>query len=276
MIAEMVCSSEAKHLHDTTTQHSSSMAREYFHHLTSDAPERYDAQRDNRFGSEGNLHGGNDTFYGSAGWDKVYGGYGNDRIYTYEGDDELYGWFDNDTLSSGVGNDTLYGGGGNDRLIAGSEDDELLGETGHDVLYGQWGEDSLDGGADHDRLYGGNDNDTLEGGSGRDTLIGGSGNDLLRDASGQTSFVGGGGADTFVVNSNQRHSVIRDFKDIGDKVELDFGDWNQMRAMGIRLGIEGNDFVYFANDEAVVTIKGAMNQFRDGNLRLVSGGWEIA
>ena len=256
--------------------HVSAMAREYFHHLTSDEAERYDAQRDNRLGSEGNLHGGNDTFYGSSGWDKVYGGYGNDRISTYEGDDELYGWFDNDQLSGGDGDDSLYGGQGNDRLIAGRDDDELFGETGNDVLYGQWGEDSLEGGSGNDRLFGGNDNDTLEGGSGRDTLIGGSGNDLLRDASGQTSFVGGGGADTFVINANQRGSVIRDFKDSGDKVELDFGDWREMRAMGISLGIDGNDFVYSANDETIVTIKGAMNQFRDGNLRLVSGGWEIA
>ena len=107
-------------------------------------------------------------------------------------------------------------------------------------------------------------------------MIGGSGNDLLRDSSGQTSFVGGGGADTFVINANQRDSVIRDFKDSGDKVELDFGDWREMRAMGISLGINGNDFVYSANDETLVTIKGAMNQFRDGTLRLVSGGWEIA
>ena len=197
-------------------------------------------------------------------------------IHLTSGNDELDGWFDNDTLSSNDGDDTLYGGQGNDQLIAGRDDDELLGDTGNDVLYGQWGDDLLNGGADHDRLYGGHDNDTLEGTSGRDTLIGGSGNDLLRDSSGQTSFVGGGGADPFVINANQRDSVIRDFKDSGNKVELDFGDWREMRAMGISLGINGNDFVYSANDETIVTIKGAMNQFRDGNLRLVSGGWEIA
>ena len=98
----------------------------------------------------------------------------------------------------------------------------------------------------------------------------------MTDARGRTYFVGGGGADTFVVNANQRGSVIRDFKDSGDKVELDFGDWNQQRALGIALSIEGNDFVYSANGDAIVTIKGAMNQLHEGNLRLVSGGWEIA
>mgnify|MGYP003339002350 FL=1 len=98
----------------------------------------------------------------------------------------------------------------------------------------------------------------------------------MEDAAGTTTFLGGRGADTFVINASQRDSVIRDFKDSGDKVELDFGDWGEMRAQGISLGIVGNDFVYSANDETIVTIKGAMNQFRDGNLRLVSGGWEIA
>ena len=30
------------------------------------------------------------------------------------------------------------------------------------------------------------------------------------------------------------------------------------------------------HDETIVTIQGAMNQLRDGNLQLVRGGWEIA
>ena len=77
-------------------------------------------------------------------------------------------------------------------------------------------------------------------------------------------FVGHGGADTFIINASQRGSVIRDFQDVGDKVQLDFGDWNQQRALGIAMSIEGNDFVYSANGEAIVTIKGAMNQFPKG------------
>ena len=270
----MVCALEGATPTTQTTFHFKNMAREYFQ-LTDNA-ERYDADRDNRLGSEGNLQGGNDTFYGSSGWDKIYGGYGHDRLYTYEGDDQLYGWYGNDTLASGDGRDTLYGGGGNDRLIAGEDDDLLYGGYDNDVLYGQNGRDQADGGVGDDRIYGGGADDTLEGGEGHDTLIGGSGNDVLRDVSGRTYFAGGGGADTFVITADQRDSVIRDFKDSGDKIELEFGNWNEQRAMGLSLGIEGNDFVYSAAGETIVTIKGAMNEYRDGNLRLVNGGWEIA
>ena len=252
------------------------MARDYFSQFMTDQADRYDADPDNIHGSEGNLFEGNDTFYGSAGSDNVNGQYGNDRIYGRGGNDELYGWTHNDTLSGGDGDDRLFGGTGADQLTGGDDNDYLDGGSENDRLYGQHGEDTLLGGRGNDRLYGGWENDQLEGGLGDDSLYGGSGDDVLTDVGGRTYFVGHCGADTFIINASQRGSVIRDFQDVGDRIELDFGDWNQQRALGIALSIDGNDFVYSANGETIVTIKGAMNQFHEGNLRLVSGGWEIA
>ena len=84
------------------------------------------------------------------------------------------------------------------------------------------------------------------------------------------------GTSRHVINNNQRGSVVHDFRDSGDRIELDFGGWQGMRTLGISMSIEGSDFVYSANGETICTIVGAMDQHQAGNLRLVEGGWAIA
>ena len=93
----------------------------------------------NLFGNgEGNiLHGGNgnDTISGgfAANSDERLE-YGDDTLYGGAGDDVLYGLEDNDTLYGGTGDDALLGGGHNDVLYGGAGDDNLIGGHGADVF----------------------------------------------------------------------------------------------------------------------------------------------
>jgi hypothetical protein len=98
--------------------------------------------------------GGEDTVFGSAIGDLVFGN---------EGEDFLIGDFGNDALFGGKGKDALYGDDGNDSINGGQDADGLLGDTGNDILFG---------GRGNDILFGDEGNDTLIGGLGRDILFG--------------------------------------------------------------------------------------------------------
>ncbi len=123
---------------------------------------------------------GNDTIYGQAQADELYGGLGNDKITGLGGDDLIYGEAGDDFLIGSGGNDTIYGGAGADQ-IKGREDNDTLygndgadsiwGESGNDVIYGGAGADFVWGGAGDDILVGGGDRDWLRGESGADTFL---------------------------------------------------------------------------------------------------------
>lgn len=80
-----------------------------------------------------NAYGGDDTIYGSAYIDNLFGGDGNDTIYGNAGDDLIFG---------GNGNDTSYGGSGNDTILDAAGDDSLWGQAGNDTLWGGVGNDT--------------------------------------------------------------------------------------------------------------------------------------
>lgn len=80
------------------------------------------------------LVGGNDTFIGGSGDDKVWAGTGDDSLDGGAGNDELVGEWGNDTIDGGAGDDTLYGGDGDDTLTGGSGNDALYGGDGNDVF----------------------------------------------------------------------------------------------------------------------------------------------
>ena len=81
-------------------------------------------------------HGGNDTFFGGAGFNIFLGGNGNDtinggnnadnRIHGNAGDDVLIGGNRADLLRGHAGNDTLTGMGGNDVIEAGSGSGDVV------------------------------------------------------------------------------------------------------------------------------------------------------
>lgn len=130
---------------------------------------------------------GNDTIYGSYGYDYIVGGDGNDRIFGGaghdvieggNGNDYLYGDLGNDTISGGNGRDHIWGAGGHDLLAGNGGNDMLFGENGNDTLAGLAGNDTLWGGAGNNELYGHGGNDFFYAQNGLvDSLFGGSGTD---------------------------------------------------------------------------------------------------
>lgn len=64
--------------------------------------------------------GGNDTVYGSSGWEFVDVGKGNDRVFGGDGDDLIAGGAGRDVLKGEDGNDRLTGGRGKNKLVGGS------------------------------------------------------------------------------------------------------------------------------------------------------------
>jgi Ca2+-binding RTX toxin-like protein/subtilisin-like proprotein convertase family protein len=78
-------------------------------------------------------YGGDDTLFGGAADDVLFGGGDNDTLIGREGDDYLEGGEGNDTLDGGLGDDYLEGGEGNDTLIGGLGNDILIGGAGNDI-----------------------------------------------------------------------------------------------------------------------------------------------
>ena len=203
---------------------------------------------------------GNDRLEGGDGKDYLNGDQGNDRLEGGNGDDLLSGGPGADTLDGGGGNDlvaylisnasvridleegTVEGGHAdgdilinvegvqgseypdelrgddNDNVFFGSGgDDELVGRGGDDVLIGDLGDASRVG---NDTLAGGPGNDFLHGGGGTDLLHGGEGDDLLYGGWGTDGLHGGEGADTFAFDEFSGDTLITDFTDGVDMIDL--------------------------------------------------------
>ena len=71
---------------------------------------------------------------------------GEDTLYGEAGSDEMYGGGEDDTLDGGSGSDEMYGGAGDDTLLGGSGGDEIDGGEGDDTIDGGTGNDDLTGG----------------------------------------------------------------------------------------------------------------------------------
>lgn len=113
--------------------------------------------------------GGDDqTIYGNAGDDIIYGGPGHDLISGGLGDDRIYGDDGNDDINGDGGDDTIYGGAGADEIAGSGGQDAIYGGSQADTLCGDDEADLLDGGAHDDVLWGGLGTDTGTGGLGSD------------------------------------------------------------------------------------------------------------
>ncbi|MEO0386134.1 MAG: LamG-like jellyroll fold domain-containing protein [Pseudomonadota bacterium] len=157
------------------------------------------ANEDAIYGLEGNDQLGGidqaDAIYGGSGEDTLYGGDGSDRLFGGSDKDIVYGHDGDDRIWGDAGNDTLYGDEGNDLVRGGSGADELYGHAGDDELWGDSGNDILDGDHGNDALYGGSGDDKLDGKWGDDTLSGGTGQDELWGEEGDDTLYGGAGDD---------------------------------------------------------------------------------
>ncbi|WP_427450801.1 calcium-binding protein [Litorimonas sp. WD9-15] len=189
----------------------------------------------------------NDIINGGDGNDTLLGGNGRDLISGGLGDDVLRGEDGNDLIEGNAGDDFLGGGAGNDLLIGGRGADRLYGGSGEDRLFGQQGNDLLFGGGGNDRLIGGGGNDSLNGQSGNDILDGGSANDIL---------TGGGGADIFIFNASAATTIVTDFTDGVDLLDLsDFSAADIQSALDSAVQQDGDSVLTFSNG-AVLVLEG--------------------
>nr|WP_244669231.1 calcium-binding protein [Rhodobium orientis] len=184
------------------------------------------------------------------------------------------GWGGHDDLHSienvtgSDGDDLITGNSGRNRLLGLRGDDDIRGHGGGDTLAGHRGSDFLSGNKGNDRLDGNNGTDTLFGGNGEDKLSGGAHNDLLNGGTGNDALWGGWGADRFVYDSETGDSDrIRDFQnnidtiaidvadgttiddvialasEVGDDVQIDFGDGNVLTIEDAKISHLPNDIV---------------------------------
>ena len=149
-----------------------------------------------------------------------------------------------------------------DRVSGTGADDVLTGSNGRDLLLGLAGDDRLDGGRGDDQLEGGDGADALNGGAGKDILNGGAGNDVLTGGAGKDkfNFTGSFGNDTINdfgtdARNADRIGVETDLFDtvdalfaaaeqVGDDVELDFGDTGSITLADTSLSNLGQDDFY--------------------------------
>lgn len=193
------------------------------------------------------LGGGADRFEGTHGLQgAVSGGAGNDTIWGGAGDDNIFGDDDNDRLRGGAGDDTVAGGNLNDVLSGAAGNDEILGDDGADTAFGGAGDDDLSGGIGLDLLQGGEGDDILRGGGDADRLLGGLGDDTLN---------GGAGADTFVFLRYQGTDRITEFANDVDKLDLRAFDFANVAAvvalasanpLGLRIDLPGEGVLFVA------------------------------
>jgi len=112
---------------------------------------------------DGTLIAGDDTIYGRAGDDLIYGDTSSLSSDYIGGDDVIYGGSDgNDTMYGGRGNDRMYGGDGQVTMSGDQDNDKLYLREGATTAYGGDGNDlikiledgahSVDGGDGIDRI----------------------------------------------------------------------------------------------------------------------------
>ena len=179
----------------------------------------------------------NDTFNGYAGNDTINGGSGSDSAQFSSRSNSI-------NLSSTNWQNT---GDGTDRLIsieninAGSGNDRITGNRAANTLNGQTGKDRLFGGGGNDRLYGG---------SGKDRLIGGGGKDLLW---------GQAGRDTFQIKRGTGYSIIKDFSDGADRIQLGSG------RSGLKLKTRGDDVFVYQRRDLMAIVEDASGDLQQRN-----------
>ena len=196
-----------------------------------------------------------DSLYGDAAANVIWGLHGDDVVHGRDGNDHLLGSDGNDTLAGGAGNDRLDGGTGADVLDGGAGIDWA--EYGHatagvradlhapttnwgeaagdsyvsiEVLGGSAFDDHLLGGLEADRVWGRAGDDHLHGRWGDDALYGGDGDDRLWGGAGADLLDGGAGFDW----------VMHHASTVGLTIDLQVGQNNTGEAAGdIYVSIEG-------------------------------------
>ena len=137
-----------------------------------------------------------------------------------------------------------------------SSNNILNGQSGNDRLYGASGNDRLTGGTGKDRLYGGSGKDRLSGGTSNDRLYGGTGNDLLIGGGGKDRVWGGRGRDTFRIQRGTGYTIIKDFSDGADRIQLGSG------RSGLKLKTRGDDVLVYQRRDLMAIVEDAAGDLK--------------
>ena len=121
---------------------------------------------------------------------------------------------------------------GKNHIDVGSAGSNLNTDTYNITYYGFEGNDHINAGGGNDKLYGG---------SGKDLLVGGKGKDLL---------VGGEGKDIFKLSNGKGYDLIKDFKNMEDKIFI--GSMNK-----IKLKNKGEDVHIYKGKDLLAKVKEA-------------------
>ena len=179
--------------------------------------------------------------------DHLTGTNGSNSIQALSGNDWLYGALGDDNLNGGSGRDTAQfssnsnsinlnttswqnTGDGKDRLIS---IENVHAGSGNDVVIGNGAANTLNGQAGNDRLYGGTGNDLLIGGGGKDRVW------------------GQAGRDTFRIQSGTGYTIIKDFSDGADRIQLGSG------SSGLKLKTRGDDVLIYQRRDLMAIVEDA-------------------
>lgn len=204
-------------------------------------------------------HDDDDIYRGNSRNNRLSGGRGKDNLYGEDGNDHLNGGDDDDILHGGRGRDTAQfsnrsnrvnlnttawqnTGDGRDRLIS---IENVNAGSGHDVVIGNRAANTLNGQDGNDRLYGGLGNDLLIGGRGRDRVW------------------GQGGRDTFRVQRGAGYTIIEDFTNGQDRIQLGSG------SSGLQIRNRGEDAWLYQRGDLMAIVEDAAGQLQ------LSGGFLV-
>lgn len=114
---------------------------------------------------------GDDTIYGAAHNDYLYGNGGSDELSGLGGDDVLFGSTPSSLFDDDDGTNTLNGDDGKDKLFAGPHGDILYGGNGDDTIIGGAGDDQIHGDGNKDLIFTGGGQNTVWGGADDDRIV---------------------------------------------------------------------------------------------------------
>jgi Ca2+-binding RTX toxin-like protein len=192
--------------------------------------------------------GGDDYLEGGSGDDVLAGGSGNDTLSGGSGNDILTGG-DGDDMFAYLGSDTpvgdmLDGGDGFDDIILHTTAGQNLSlfltdamRTNIEQVTGLDGNEYLDGRdlASGITLDGEGGSDYLVGGQGDDILVGGDGHDFLKSSGGFDIMIGGAGDDIFVLGGGGGTSLVTDFTQGLDHIQV-AGDFEYVMQHAVQVG----------------------------------------
>ena len=132
------------------------------------------------------------------------------------------------------------------------------GGHGSDVLVGNGGANLLEGGSGRDKLFAKGGDDTLYGDDGDDHLHGGTGDDILIGGLGRDILVGGRGVDVFVLDTKDRHDVIKSFQPSDNLyIFVSSGDFKDVERGEIQITSKGKYDKLVVDGDLVAKIDGA-------------------